>query len=108
VDARHKAGDDESFDNGLNQLAAVLSQMLRAAAAEVRIIAPLEPRHGNVRELTTAPGGCRFNDEENTMLFWSLPEIFARAYADLWFKALQPRPSPSARRSERTPDNPEE
>ena len=42
------------------------------------------------------------------MLFWSLPEIFARAYADLWFKALQPRPSPSARRSERTPDNPEE
>lgn len=24
------------------------------------------------------------------MLFWSLPEIFARAYTDMWLQVLQP------------------
>jgi hypothetical protein len=30
--------------------------------------------------------------EEDDMLFLSLPEIFARAYAQMWLAALQPRP----------------
>lgn len=42
------------------------------------------------------------------MLFWSLPEIFARAYADMWFKALQPRPVAPSRRPDRKPGEPEE
>lgn len=25
------------------------------------------------------------------MLFWSLPEIFARAYTDMWLQVLQPQ-----------------
>ena len=30
--------------------------------------------------------------EEDAMLFWSLPEIFARAYWDFWFQAIKPVP----------------
>jgi hypothetical protein len=30
--------------------------------------------------------------EEDAMLFWSLPEIFARAYWDFWFQAMKPVP----------------
>jgi len=36
--------------------------------------------------------GTTMREEEDPMLFWSLPEIYARACLELWLQAVEPSP----------------